>query len=137
MASMDLANAAGLCMFGYLSYPIQGIPEQLTAVTGWNFDMEEMYKTGERIYTMRHLFNLREGQNPLTRNVPGRMIGEPPLKEGNVKDVTVDLKALNTEFLQRLDWDVHTTVPTEARLRELGMDFAIKDRATWNVPSVN
>jgi aldehyde:ferredoxin oxidoreductase len=99
--------------------------------------MDEVFKTGERIYTMRHLFNLREGQNPLTRNVPGRMVGSPPLTEGNVKDVTVDLKALNTEFMQRLDWDVHTTIPTEARLHELGMDFAIKDRATWTVPSVN
>ena len=137
VATMETAQAAGLCMFGYLSYPVQAIPEQLQAVTGWDFDLDEVFKTGERIYTMRHLFNLREGQNPLTRNVPGRMIGSPPLKEGNVKDVTVDLKALNTEFLQRLDWDVHTTIPTEARLHELGMDFAIKDRAAWNVPSVN
>ncbi len=137
MASMDLANAAGLCMFGYLSYPIQSIPEQLSAVTGWEFDMEEMYKTGERIYTMRHLFNLREGQNPLTRNVPGRMIGSPPLKEGNVKEVTVDLQALNNEFLDRLSWDRHTTIPSEVRLQELGMDFAVKDRVGFDVPSVN
>ena len=137
MASMDLANAAGLCMFGYLSYPIQSIPEQLSAVTGWEFDMEEMYKTGERIYTMRHLFNLREGHNPLTRNVPGRMIGSPPLKEGNVKDVTVDVQALNNEFLDRLSWDRHTTIPSEVRLQELGMDFAVKDRVGFNVPSVN
>jgi aldehyde:ferredoxin oxidoreductase len=137
VATMDVANAAGLCMFGYLSYPVEAIPEQLKAVTGWDFDLEEVFKTGERIYTMRHLFNLREGQNPLTRNVPGRMIGSPPLKEGNVKGVTVDLKALNTEFMQRLAWDVHTTIPTEQRLHELGMDFAVKDRASFNVPAVN
>ena len=137
MATMDVANAAGLCMFGYLSYPVQAIPEQLKAVTGWDFDLEEVFKTGERIYTMRHLFNLREGQNPLTRNVPGRMIGSPPLKEGNVKDVTVDLQALNNEFLDRLSWDRHTTIPSEVRLQELGMDFAVKDRVAWQVPAVN
>ena len=124
-------------MFGYLSYPVQAIPDQLQAVTGWDFDLEEVFKTGERIYTMRHLFNLREGQNPLTRNVPGRMIGSPPLKEGNVKGVTVDLKALNNEFLDRLSWDRHTTIPSEARLQELGMDFAVKDRVAWQVPAVN
>jgi aldehyde:ferredoxin oxidoreductase len=137
VATMETAQAAGLCMFGYLSYPVQAIPEQLNAVTGWDFDMEEVFKTGERIYTMRHLFNLREGQNPLTRNVPGRMIGSPPLKEGNVKEVTVDLQALNNEFLDRLSWDRHTTIPSEARLHELGMGFAVKDRAIFNVPSVN
>lgn len=132
----EVLNAAGLCMFGYLSYPIQAIPEQLAAVTGWDFDMDEMFKTGERIYTMRHVFNLREGHNPLTRNLPGRMIGDPPLEAGNVKGVTVDIKNLNAEFLARLGWDVHTSVPTEAKLRELGMDFLLADRAGWDVPKV-
>ena len=73
---MHVVNAAGLCMFGYLSYPAQCIPDQLSAVTGWDFDMEEVYKTGKRIGTMRHAFNLREGHNPLTRNVPGRLVGD-------------------------------------------------------------
>ncbi len=137
VTTMDVINAAGLCMFGYLSYPVQSIPDQLSAVTGWDFNLDEVFKTGERIYTMRHVFNLRDGHNPLTRNVPGRMIGEPPLKEGNVKGVTVDIKSLNVEFLTKLGWDTHTSVPTEARLRELGMDFLLADRAQWNVPEVN
>ena len=137
VSTMEVAHAAGLCMFGYLSYPVEAIPEQLSAVTGWDYTMDEVYKAGERIYTMRHLFNLREGQNPLMRDVPGRAIGSPPLKEGNVKGVTVDLKALNTEFLQRLDWDVRTTIPSEKRLLALGMGFAAKDRVVFSVPSVN
>lgn len=134
VTSMEIINAAGLCMFGYLSYPIDSLHRQLNAVTGWDFDLDEVYKTGERIYTVRHLFNLREGHNPLTRNIPGRMIGEPPLKEGNVKDVTVDMKALNREYLAKLDWDPVTSIPSEARLRALGMDFAIPDRSNWRVP---
>jgi aldehyde:ferredoxin oxidoreductase len=136
VTTMDVIHAAGLCMFGYLSYPAQCIPDQLAAVTGWDFDLDEVFKTGERIYTMRHIFNLREGHNPLTRNVPGRMIGEPPLTEGNVKGVTVDLKSLNKEYLTKLGWDIHTSVPTEAKLRELGMDSLLADRAKWNVPAV-
>jgi len=52
---------------------------------------------GTRIYTMRHAFNLREGLNPLARNMPGRIVGEPPLREGNVKDVTVDYRTLARE----------------------------------------
>jgi len=136
VTTMETVQAAGLCMFGYLSYPVQCIPDQLAAVTGWDFDQDEVFKTGERIYTMRHIFNLREGHNPLTRNLPGRMIGEPPLKEGNVKGVRVDLKNLNKEYLTKLGWDIHTSVPTEAKLRELGMDSLLADRAKWNVPAV-
>jgi aldehyde:ferredoxin oxidoreductase len=134
--SVHVVNAAGLCLFGYMSYPIQSLPEQLAAVTGWDFDLDEVYKTGLRIGTIRHAFNLREGHSPLTRSVPGRLVGEPPLIDGNVKGVTVDHKTLNREYLERCGWDVHTTIPSEKALRELGMDFLLKDRATWKVPSV-
>jgi aldehyde:ferredoxin oxidoreductase len=125
VAIMEVCNAAGLCMFGYLSYPIQAIPEQLETVTGWEFDMDEMLKTGMRIFTMRHAFNLREGINPLKRNIPGRLIGEPPLTEGNVKGVTVDHQTLAREFLELVGWDTDTTVPSVESLQDLGMDFLI------------
>ena len=127
VAAMEVCNAAGLCMFGYLSYPWQAIPDQLAAVTGQEYDMQAIIDTGIRIFTMRHAFNLREGLNPLERNMPGRIIGDPPLKEGNVRDVTVDYKTLAAEFLQELGWDTKTSVPHEDSLRKLGMDFLIED----------
>ena len=98
--------------------------------------MDKMYEAGMRIYTMRHAFNLREGINPLTRNMPGRLVGEPPLTEGNVRDVTVDYKTMNKEFLEFAGWDVHTTVPSEESLRKLGMDDLVDDMAKVNVRSV-
>ena len=134
VTAVEVCNAAGLCMFGYLSYPIQAIPDQLTAVTGWVYDLEDVYKTGLRVYTMRHAFNLREGINPLTRNMPGRIVGKPPLREGNVKDVTVDYKTLCREFLEFIGWNTETTVPTEESLRKLGMDFLVDDMSKVNVP---
>ncbi len=134
VTSMEVSQSAGLCMFGYLSFPYHALRDQLNAVTGWDFDDQAIFKTGERIFTMRHLFNLREGHNPLTRNVPGRMIGDPPLTEGNVKNVTVDLKLLLNELLNVLDWDQVTSIPNDARLHELGMDFAIQDKQNWKLP---
>ena len=127
VAAMEVCNAAGLCMFGYLSYPFQCIPDQLTAVTGQQWDMEAIYKAGLRIFTMRHAFNLREGINPLKRNVPGRIVGDPPLMEGNVKNVTVDYKLMNREFLELAKWDTTSTVPSEECLHDLGMAFLIED----------
>jgi len=136
VACTEVVNAAGLCIFGFLSFPFASLPDQLSAVTGWQWDADAVFRAGERIFTMRHLFNLRDGHNPLTRNVPRRMIGDPPLKEGNVRGVKVDIHTLNGEFLDRLDWDARTTVPSEARLRSLGMEFALADRAAWQVPAV-
>lgn len=123
VAAVEVVNAAGLCLFGYLSYPFQAVIDQLAAATGEAWNLERVIKTGTRIYTMRHAFNLREGLNPLDRNMPGRIVGEPPLREGNVKDITVDYRTLAKEFLERLGWDDRTTVPSARCLNELGMPF--------------
>lgn len=136
VAIHEVVNAAGLCMFGALCYPLQFLPAQLSAVTGRDYDMEKIYEVGMRIFTMRHAFNLREGLNPLTRNVPGRMVGDPPLKEGNVRDITVDYKVMIKEFLEQIGWDTSTSVPTDATLHKLGLDFLIEDLKSVDVPAV-
>ena len=127
VTDIEVVNAAELCMFAYLSFPDWAIAKQLAAVTGWDIDADEVNKIGMRIYTIRHAFNLREGLNPLDRNAPDRMIGEPPLKEGILKGVTVDYGTMTTEFLDLVGWDSETTVPREESLRELGMEFLIGD----------
>lgn len=127
VAVVEVVNAAGLCLFGYLSYPFQAVLDQLSAATGDPWDLERVVAAGTRIYTMRHAFNLREGINPLSRNMPGRLVGDPPLTQGNVRDITVDHRTLAAEFLERLGWDARTTVPTAASLERLGMGFLAGD----------
>ena len=46
VAIQEVINAAGLCMFGSLCYPIQTLPEQLSAATGQDYDMEKIYEVG-------------------------------------------------------------------------------------------
>lgn len=133
VAAVEVVNAAGLCLFGYLSYPFQAVMDQLSAATGEVWDMERVLAAGTRIYTMRHAFNLREGLNPLARNMPGRIVGQPPLKTGNVKNVTVDYRTLAREFLERLGWDTRTTVPSEAALKNLGLEFLLNDPRSANI----
>ena len=84
--------------------------------------MDEVMKSGERIGVVRHLFNLREGYNPLKLKIPGRVLGIPPLKEGNVRDVTVDAETLNKEYMTLVDWDAKTTRPSDKKLKELGLE---------------
>ncbi len=133
VAAVEVVNAAGLCLFGYLSYPFKAVLEQLAAATGEAWDMGRILTAGTRIYTMRHAFNLREGLNPLARNMPGRIVGEPPLREGNVKEITVDYRMLAREFLERLNWDPRTTVPEAETLEQHGMEFLADDLRHANV----
>lgn len=116
-------NAAGLCMFMYMSLPsANAITDFMRAVTGWDVTTEELVKTGERIANIRHSFNIREGLNPVDFKVPDRVLGRPALKEGPLAGVTMDEETLVSEYLQAMDWDPKTAKPSKAKLTELGLD---------------
>jgi aldehyde:ferredoxin oxidoreductase len=91
-----------------------------------------MLLTGDRIGTMRHLFNLREGINPLNHKVHNRILGRPPFTEGPEAGVTVDLEAQNYWNLGALDWDRFTTKPSKNKLLALGMTKEAE--ALWPPP---
>ncbi|MFC2071189.1 aldehyde ferredoxin oxidoreductase family protein [Chloroflexota bacterium] len=119
-----IIEAAGFCTFGYnqLAEPDKYIAGFMSGVTGWERSMHELLKIGERIDNMMHVFNLREGVNPLEWKVPPRMIGTPPQKEGPLAGVTLDYKARMYWNLGALDWDIATTKPSKKKLLELGLD---------------
>jgi len=116
-------NACGLCL--HINTQINGIKfatEFLSAVTGWKRSTKELLICGERIGNMRHLFTLREGDNPLNRRVHGRIIGRPPQQDGPLAGVTADLEAQVYWNLGALDWDRVTAKPSRQKLLELGLD---------------
>ena len=127
MNLMHIVNVAGLCMFGYSSMPVDSLPEFMSSVTGWDYSLDECQITGERIGTLRHVFNLREGHNPLEREFSGRIIGRPPLTRGPLKDVSIDKETMIKEYLELVDWDQKTAVPSKSALSRLGLDFVIGD----------
>jgi aldehyde:ferredoxin oxidoreductase len=121
-ASMfHVMSSVGTCLFGYTSHPAGYIPEFLTAVTGVDHDFDSCIKIGERIETIRHLFNLREGVNPRTISFNQRALGKPPLETGATAGVELDEDVMIEDFLKEMDWDRATTMPSEAKLRELGL----------------
>jgi aldehyde:ferredoxin oxidoreductase len=118
---LHVVNASGVCMFVTSFGPNQGIPNWINAVTGWNVTHAELRQTGERIANLRMAFQVREGDNPAQRRVPGRMIGDPPQEEGPHKDFTLDGDTIQREFLAACDWDQQTCLPSRAKLEELGL----------------
>jgi len=124
-----LVNAAGLCLHSNLiiADPVKYIVGFLSAVTGWERSMDELLKAGERIANMRHVFNLREGINPLEYKVHPRIIGRPPQKEGPLAGVSCDIEAQVYWNLGALDWDRVTTKPSKKKLLELGLDDVAKE----------
>ena len=114
-------NASGLCMFTWISLDAPSILQCLQSVTGWDYTIDDLLKTGDRIANIRHAFNIREGLNPVEFNVPGRIIGRPPLKGGPTQGVTVDVDTQVREYLEEMGWDTTTGQPSRKVLVELGL----------------
>jgi len=124
-----VTNATGFCLFSELLTldHITYVVGFMSAVTGWNRSTSELLKIGERIANMRHVFNLREGINPLKYKVHPRIIGVPPQKEGPLAGVTADIETQVRDNLKALDWDLTTTKPSKNKLLELGLDDVAED----------
>ncbi|MBI4294956.1 MAG: aldehyde ferredoxin oxidoreductase family protein [Chloroflexi bacterium] len=120
------ATCAGLCMFGYICMNMNTTIEFLSLATGWDIDLDEMAKTGERIVNIRQAFNIREGLNPAQFQLPDRLVGNPPLKEGPIAGKTCDIDLMTREYNIAQDWDPATAKPSKGKLEELGLSDVAK-----------
>jgi aldehyde:ferredoxin oxidoreductase len=123
-----VVTCTGTCAFLYWALPhVDALVDFMIAVSGWDLTIDELIKTGERISNIRHAFNIREGLNPLEYKIPGRIMGNPPPKEGPLAGVTVDEETLDREYLTAMDWDLKTTKPSQKKLQELGLEDVAKE----------
>lgn len=78
----DIINGAGLCNFGFYLGPVPPLVEWLNATTGWRKTFDDYLMVGQRIKTVRHAFNIREGLDVANIRMPERARGNPPLTTG-------------------------------------------------------
>jgi aldehyde:ferredoxin oxidoreductase len=118
-----IVNCSGMCAFVYSCFPNTSVlVEFMNAVTGWDFTLEELIKTGERILNMRQAFNIREGLNLTKFEIPDRLLGKPPFKEGPLAGVTINKDVWFKEYLAAIDWSSETAKPNREKLQELGLE---------------
>jgi len=119
-------NSTGLCLFALLSFTRYPVVEIVRSLTGWKeFDLKEALTAGERINTLRHCFNLREGIKPDDFKLPKRVLGIPTLPRGPIARVTIDTNTVKRSYFEELDWDPVTGKPSETKLKVLGLSALV------------
>jgi aldehyde:ferredoxin oxidoreductase len=120
-------DSVNLCQFVFgPSWQLYG-PEQMIeaiqAVTGWDVDMDEVLRLGERRLNLMRAFNTREGLTRADDALPKKMF--QPLKGGTSDGVALDEaeieNAMDTYF-QMAGWDPEGRV-TQAKLKALALDW--------------
>ncbi|MEM1607353.1 MAG: aldehyde ferredoxin oxidoreductase family protein [Candidatus Bathyarchaeia archaeon] len=121
-----VVDALGICKFVYLfgGVPLREIPRLYTAVTGWGATLEDLMRSGERIWMLQRLFNVRMGVSRKDDTLPRRFL-EEPMADGAAKGQTVNLEPMLEEYYAERGLD-HEGRPRKEKLIELNLDFAIK-----------
>ena len=104
--------------------------EILDAVTGWDYTAAELRSAGERIHTLKKLFNIREGWQPGADWLPKRLLSEN-LTSGIGAGVGLtpgELREMVQGYYRARQWDENGYVP-EWKLEELGIDPLIRSQA--------
>jgi len=125
----DFQESLGTCKFhGFTSpaFTADIYARLLSAVTGWDVDKRELFKTGERIFNTQRCFNVREGISRKDDQIPERFLKRPEF--GPYKDTVeteTDISIFNAaldEYYGLRGWDVDTGVPGLEKLHELDLD---------------
>jgi aldehyde:ferredoxin oxidoreductase len=122
-------SCLGLCMFGVAFMPASAITDFLNLTTGWDFTIEDVLKTGERVANIRQAFNSREGISISDYKVPGRVSGNPPPQAGPTAGRSAEIETMRRDYLEARGWDTTTGKPSRDKLLELGLDDVAK--ALW------
>jgi aldehyde:ferredoxin oxidoreductase len=118
---MHFQDCAVNCHF--YPYHYDHMASALSGVTGAEFTVADILQVGARAQTLARLFNLREGFTADDDKLPKRVM--KAFKSGPLAGTEITPEAFNwakRRYYELMQWEPETGVPTEACLRELGID---------------
>lgn len=114
-------DSSGACLFSTFGIGAAELAEELSALTGVEYSVDEFMKAGARIWNAERLWNLQQGYTKADDTIPKRLLTEP-IKTGPSKGQVNHLDKMLPEYYQTRGWD-ENGVPTKAKLDELGLKW--------------
>ena len=117
-----LVDGAGGCYYGQIMGTNNWkIVDYLNAASGLAMTGDEYMEIGRRIQILRTMFNIKHGITPTDRRLPPRMEGDPPLKNGPLKNAAINTQAQVKYHWQAMGCDPSSGEPLEATIEKLGI----------------
>lgn len=119
----QLVDGIGGCLFAMITGAQHWkVFDYLNAATGWNKTPDEYMEIGKRMQTLRQMFNIREGVDPISFKMHDRLAGAPPLKEGPNAGKTLPILEMMKGHWSAFGWDSVTGAPTAETIAKLGLE---------------
>jgi aldehyde:ferredoxin oxidoreductase len=114
-------NPLGICKFiikGLIGP--QQVVDLVNTALGWEWTVEDLLTTGERLFQLKRLINLRLGVTAADDTLPRRFLAEPR-PSGGAEGVLPDLDLMLEDYYRLRDWSPEG-VPSPERLAELDLE---------------
>jgi aldehyde:ferredoxin oxidoreductase len=114
-------NCLVFCQF--VPFSSDKMADLVNGITGWNTNLWELMKVGERCITMARAFNVREGKGRADDVLPKRFL--TPFESGPLEGVAIkedELARAVETYYGMVGWDSDGK-PTAAKLEELGIGW--------------
>lgn len=118
--ALTVFDCVGCCKFMGMALMAEDLAPIIAGATGWDIDVAEFRKSGERVFNMARVFNVREGVSRSDDTLPKRLL-EEPLTDGPAEGMVVDLQPLLDAYYEYRGWDPKTGWPTASKLSDLGL----------------
>jgi len=119
--ALTVFDSIGCCKFMGMALFAEDLVPIIANATGWEFDVADFRKAGERIFNLARMFNIREGCSREDDTLPERLLKEP-MDNGPAKGLVVDLEPLLDAYYEMRGWDITSGKPTMAKLEELSFN---------------
>ena len=94
--------------------------EWLNYATGWKIDLEEFMKTGERIFNLKRMINVRHGISRKDDTLPSRFLFQKHTK--NASPLNLFLGEMLDEYYSYRGWN-EKGIPTKEKLAKLDVTY--------------
>jgi aldehyde:ferredoxin oxidoreductase len=123
---MVFEDSLVICRFNGRMNPVLE-SEAVSAATGWDFTPEEAKKVGLRAVNLMRAFNIRAGITK-EKERPSPRYGSVPVDgPAKGKNIMAHWDEMLENYYRRMGWDTETGKPLPETLRDLGLNYVIKD----------
>jgi aldehyde:ferredoxin oxidoreductase len=132
--ALNVLDALGGCKFMGVVVSADELVDLVRSATGWDFDLAEFRKCGDRLQNLARVYSVREGLRREHDILPQRLMSDP-LPDGPAKGMVFDqplLEKMKDTYYELRGWDGATGIPTPTKLHELDLDDLITQ--LWGIP---
>ena len=112
-----VSDSIGICLWALI--PVKLITAMINTSTGWNTDLGQLLKAGERIFQLQRALSCKLGISAKDDVLPELIMR--PIPEGGTEGYVPNIGKMLPEYYAIRDWDKATGKPSKKRLESLGM----------------